>query len=404
MSPRSETCFSLVASRQRGLTLVELMIALVIGSILMIGIIQLFSGMRASYQLNESLSRVQESGRFAVELVSDELRVAGYAGPMGSLDRVCNFGHPGDGTDPEGNCPGGGSGGSGGGGGPGGGGGGGPGGSGNFSSIDVFTNQPVVGYEWTGDRDLGEDLSPEAVGSLGEWSGDIASDIRDPDLADLIEDRAIPGSDIFVVRSLGGGGSLSATQPGGMGSNIDTPGNDFNEEEPIVIWDGSGTIFVGHRTNAAGNDTITFPGHFDGAGCCVPPISVARGQEIWFFVGRGADDQPALFYAQPRGDGGVESDELVSGVEMMRMRFGVDETGNGSVDDYRDATQVETDDQWEQVLAARLAFVVRSHTRLTDLPEVDELAVLGDVLDVVDNREYQRRVYSSTVRLRNRIP
>ena len=66
-------------SGQRGLSLIELMVAIAIGSILMLGVGQVFMGGRISFQLSEGLSRMQETGRLAIQMLSHDLRVAGYS-------------------------------------------------------------------------------------------------------------------------------------------------------------------------------------------------------------------------------------------------------------------------------------------------------------------------------------
>lgn len=63
---------------QYGLTLVELMIALVLGLLLLGGVIQIFLSSRQSYQLQDGLSRLQENGRFAMDVVTLNLRHAGF--------------------------------------------------------------------------------------------------------------------------------------------------------------------------------------------------------------------------------------------------------------------------------------------------------------------------------------
>lgn len=65
-------------SCQRGFTLVELMVALLIGVFLTGGVLALFAGTKQSYRINEGVSRVQESGRFAIEYLSRDLRQAGF--------------------------------------------------------------------------------------------------------------------------------------------------------------------------------------------------------------------------------------------------------------------------------------------------------------------------------------
>jgi|APLak6261669570_1056073.scaffolds.fasta_scaffold00084_7 type IV pilus assembly protein PilW len=73
--------------RQTGMTLVEIMIALLIGAFLLGGVLQIFINTRQSYRMQENLSRLQENGRFAMEFISRDLRMAGYMGcaSLGSL-------------------------------------------------------------------------------------------------------------------------------------------------------------------------------------------------------------------------------------------------------------------------------------------------------------------------------
>lgn len=65
---------------QAGLSIIELMIALLLGLLLMGGVLQLFLSSRQTYQTNIALSQVQESGRFALEFLAFDLRNAGYRG------------------------------------------------------------------------------------------------------------------------------------------------------------------------------------------------------------------------------------------------------------------------------------------------------------------------------------
>ena len=62
--------------RQHGITLVELMVALAIGSFLMIGAIQIYSQSRQAFVINESIARVQETAQFALDTIEADLRMA----------------------------------------------------------------------------------------------------------------------------------------------------------------------------------------------------------------------------------------------------------------------------------------------------------------------------------------
>ena len=65
---------------QTGMTLIEIMIALLIGAFLLGGVLQIFSGSQQTYRMQENLSRLQENGRFALDFLAHDIRMAGYWG------------------------------------------------------------------------------------------------------------------------------------------------------------------------------------------------------------------------------------------------------------------------------------------------------------------------------------
>ena len=60
---------------QAGITLVELMVALTIGSFLMIGAVQIYNQSRQEFVINESIARVQETVQFAMDTIEADLRM-----------------------------------------------------------------------------------------------------------------------------------------------------------------------------------------------------------------------------------------------------------------------------------------------------------------------------------------
>lgn len=74
--------------QQRGLSLIELMVAIVISSILLLGVLQLFSNTSASDRTNTAIARVQESGRVALEIIGDDARRAGYQGCSSASNEI----------------------------------------------------------------------------------------------------------------------------------------------------------------------------------------------------------------------------------------------------------------------------------------------------------------------------
>jgi type IV pilus assembly protein PilW len=65
-----------IETRQAGMTLVELLVALAIGSFLMIGAVQVYNQSRQAFVINESIARVQETAQFAMDTLESDLRMA----------------------------------------------------------------------------------------------------------------------------------------------------------------------------------------------------------------------------------------------------------------------------------------------------------------------------------------
>lgn len=62
----------------KGMTLVEIMIALVIGLVLTGGVLEIFISSKQSYRSLETLSRLQGGGRIAMMIMGERMRMAGY--------------------------------------------------------------------------------------------------------------------------------------------------------------------------------------------------------------------------------------------------------------------------------------------------------------------------------------
>jgi type IV pilus assembly protein PilW len=76
-------------SFNKGFTLVELMIAMVLGLLLIAGVTGVFISTQQSYRLNDNLNRMQETLRSTFTLLSRDIRNAGYAG-CSNTGRVVN--------------------------------------------------------------------------------------------------------------------------------------------------------------------------------------------------------------------------------------------------------------------------------------------------------------------------
>jgi type IV pilus assembly protein PilW len=87
-----------------GVTLVELMVALAIGSFLIIGSVQIATQSRHAFRVNESIAKVQETAQFVIDTIESDLRMASNWGQTSRGDaidgRALNVGLPAEDGDP----------------------------------------------------------------------------------------------------------------------------------------------------------------------------------------------------------------------------------------------------------------------------------------------------------------
>ncbi len=72
----------------RGVTLLELMIAMAIGLVLLLVVLAMYSSSRQSFRLQDGLGRVQEDGRIAMQLIAEEVRQAGFRAAVWNHPRI----------------------------------------------------------------------------------------------------------------------------------------------------------------------------------------------------------------------------------------------------------------------------------------------------------------------------
>ena len=69
------------AYQQKGLSIVEFMVAITLGLLLLVGITQIFLSNKTTFNMTDSMSRLEENGRYAMEILARNIRMAGYADP-----------------------------------------------------------------------------------------------------------------------------------------------------------------------------------------------------------------------------------------------------------------------------------------------------------------------------------
>nr|WP_320166983.1 PilW family protein [uncultured Methylophaga sp.] len=350
-------------NKEKGFSLVELMVALVIGLLLIAGVIELFVSTRQTYRVQDMKARMQEDGRYAIHHISSLLDRAGYVGcnsiPAGETGRkVVNN------LNTENNY---------------------------FWNIDA----PVLGHE---------------ADNNGGWAPALPGGIN----------QAIAGSDVFTLRTVSnlfievshfnnnGGPSAPVKIP------QDNPLDDCDPATEAQPGD-CANIVVASDCNKSVIFQVTNDPSVDGnlqheTGIGTPgnrkvDLGLSGLSQGWlntftthtFFIRNGPSNYPSLYQMVL----GQNPDVLIEGVEQMQVEYGVDTSNNGSVDQYVKANAVA---DWEQVISVRISLVM-----INIDPQQNDNVALGDgtytlegnVITPDDGR--LRQVFTKTITLRNRI-
>lgn len=141
-----------------------------------------------------------------------------------------------------------------------------------------------------------------------------------------------------------------------------------------------------------------------------------------FYIGLASDGMPQLMCRYPRRQAGrmlaaqYTSGALVRGVETMQLRYGIDDDGDGVVEDFlrADAIHARGPRAWHTVRAVRIAIVMRGERGFERRPVAavplvllrppDGTAEADDLFIPSSEPDRRRRVFAATVRLRNPSP
>jgi len=114
------------------------------------------------------------------------------------------------------------------------------------------------------------------------------------------------------------------------------------------------------------------------------------------------DNIPTLVRMTLNPDLSFTAQEVVAGVENMQLLYGVDINGDFVADRYDDATTIDSNDNWAQVVAVRVSLVVLNPERDNT---VDDTATyyLEDTTWIPPDelRNFRRSQFDFTVQIRN---
>ncbi|MCB1858086.1 MAG: PilW family protein [Gammaproteobacteria bacterium] len=338
---------------QQGFGLVEVLIALVLGMVLSIGMANVFISSKQAYRTQDALSGVQQNGRYAMEVLTRNIRMAGYQG-CANLEIV----------EPHviaNNMP----------------------GSGVFNFEEA-----VHGY---------------AVDNNGAFKPAYSG--TKPGQAD--PGRIVNGTDMISVSRADDCGAYLVGNMLADNANIQlNPDNtcNFAAGDLVLISDcktsdlfratsvaNGAKMTIAHANNMNSSNRLSKPYGSD--------AQVFRYTQSDYYIGTNAFNEPALYV---RVNGGAAT-ELVEGVEDMQFDYGEDTTSDRSVDRYsvEHADVAAAGDtvvaSWGNVYSARLALTLRSQSRNITLQN-------SDPKNPANADKRMRQAMTATVGLRNKLP
>lgn len=345
--------------RTGGFSLVELMVAMALSLTLLAGVLAIFASSKKTYETTDRLSRIQESGRFALDTIVRDLRGAGYlscrqGAPFFSALRtpnslLWNFAIPVQGFDGQGS-----------------------------TWLPALDTGVAIGAVATSDalvvRVPRTDFPPLRL------IEDMTS-VEDPVLIEDVSPALIQENDIVQVADCGARSVFQVTQnAGGVLAHVDAAAT--KDAKEVVLAPGNATQEI----------DFAFTGGVLGSGELVPLRSVV------YFLREGSTEGAGTSLWRRVGGSGV-AEELVEGVESMQVEFGVDTDGNDvvGISEYQTADAVTN---WNQVISVRIALLVRSLSAYGTDRDSGTYQVLGEEIADPGDR-HLRQVFSTTVTIRN---
>mgnify|MGYP001618522474 CR=1 FL=1 len=342
----------------RGFSIVELLIAVALSMILTLGLIRVFTSSKQGYRVQESRSRMQENGRFAMDYLTRAIRLSDYWSS----------------ARPE--------------------------------NIRIETTAPFVSA-------CGLALQTGALANLVEgirgFNG-AASTSGIP--ADCAEDRTA-NSDAILLRyadpdtAATAGADLDTTK-----TNLSTAGNDNGAIFLRVLTGGIGVLFDAKNTTVLDNALSNPADSYAGSSVERPGniINYKYRTELFYLRRRDASDAtlpPSLYYSRniyrttptPAGSAMVAT-ELVEGIEMMKFEYGIDTDNDLLVDGYRPAASITN---WSQVMSVRVGLIVLGDAR-EQFADASSYTMPGGYAHTVPTgfTGFQRFQFVREVQIRNR--
>lgn len=310
------------ASLFRGFSLVETLISMLLSMILLGGLLEIYLHSKQGYVLQKNMNELQEHGRYGLNLITEDLRRAGFANGNAGIEAI-------GGTSPP---------------------------------VTPATTCSITDNSWGR-------MIKQSIFGLND------TNVPYNPAGHCISDAKYNGGDILVVRYAS---PVAATE-----MNLSVNANRLYLRTSLF----QGRLFKGQ--DQASNTITTVP---------------QRASEIYayaYYIGQSSRlcagaAIPALFREKLDANGRPEPEEVARGIERLQFQYGVG--NNGSVTQYFDADNV-TD--WEKVITVRVWLLARSSCPAGSGYQHSASYDMGDLATYAPTDNYYRRLYSTTIKVRN---
>lgn len=355
-----------------GVTLIELLVAMAISSILLVGVGSIYSNTKRTYFVQDEYGRLQENARYALDVLAKEIRNAGYVGCKNlSLLKPNNIVSN----------------------------------QGAFGGVDYNSNNFLLGHSTSGGMSNPPFPSPSS--------------------------NVVDGSDALTIRrgSSCGGHLTGSILPNNANVQI-TSSCGFKQNEIVMITDCErADIFkITNNPNDVGNNNAVTLAHSN-AGNTTNKLSKVYGKDAkviklqrdtYFIRTDPISNNPSLYVRGLISQGnvyGVSERQVADNVQSMLIDYGVDldyvedtDSNNIGADTYLTAAQIETlgtnplnngAPMWASVVNLRIRLLMRSNP-VSDRERKYDWN--GTTITPATGDYRIRQAYTMTINLRNRTP
>ena len=366
-------------SRQRGSNLIEIMVSLLIGAVMLLGAVQILVNSKRDFMIRDAMSRAEEAGHYALDLISGDLKTAGYKG--------CTSRH---GVTVE-------------------------------NLIQLPSNNSVVfqpergiqGWEAAGTAYL-DTLTPGSWGELSvQSSSNWTTSTAQSNVMPVTSSKAAQGSDIIRIWSVEPyvfnvtsvtASSLTVDSNSTLGFPAAGSSSDTNDR--ILIVSDCEKAFIVKATDFNSNTgVITLSGNSSQTSQLVSMSNMEAVilQGVQYYIGKrggSASNYPSLYRKRVRVNGTLgDAEELVEGIANMQIVYGEATSTTGRIAANRYVTADNVAD-WSRVVSVRIWILIETTSDFIVSATGQGYSYINKTYRPADRRF--RREMSMTINLRNR--